>query len=146
MPEEPAKTRLVIIPETWFKFMYEKMGVSGKFRDKTYEIRVTAKMSLLLIEYISGPYTLGIGFFLFLVQKEYIITEGPHWDHLCAWYFWWYTFTRTQLGNIASYALNSLTRVSLTFVSILYCWSHYIRSYLYQLGRYRRKPGVRASS
>lgn len=87
MPEEPAQTRMIIFPENWFKFMYEKMGVSG-------------------------PYTLGIGVFLFLTQKEILITHGVHWEHLCAWYFWWYTFTRTQLGNIFSYALGFDTRAT----------------------------------
>lgn len=83
--EDPAPTRYIIFPETWFKFMYEKMGVSG-------------------------PYTLAIGIYIFLAQKEILITHGVHWNHLCAWYAWWYTFTRTQLGNIASYALGYDTR------------------------------------
>ena len=32
-PENPAPTRLVIFPETWFKFMHSKMGVSGRLSD-----------------------------------------------------------------------------------------------------------------
>lgn len=73
--EEPVKSRLCMFPESWFKFLYPKLGVTG-------------------------PYTLGAGFILFLINKELYLIDDVEFRHTCAFFAWVYIFVRTPLGGM----------------------------------------------
>ncbi|XKL67330.1 hypothetical protein PGB90_002821 [Kerria lacca] len=73
--ERPSPTRMAMFPEEWFKFLYPKMGVTG-------------------------PYTLGIGLILLLVNKEIYLIDDFEFRHTVAFYLWIYVFVKTPLGKL----------------------------------------------
>jgi F-type H+-transporting ATPase subunit b len=70
-------TRLGFVPETWFKFMYEKTGVTG-------------------------PYVLGFGSLTFLLSKEiWVIEHG--FSHFIAFWFLFYYLAKKYGRTIGTY-------------------------------------------
>lgn len=67
---EPAKVRMGFIPDDWFKFMYAKTGVTGKFAPSQPNLYHPSEQSLS-----SGPYVFGAGLITFLCSKEIYVME-----------------------------------------------------------------------
>lgn len=103
--EEPVKSRLCMFPESWFKFLYPKLGVTGMFL-RTFTCTMAPFMTRIevrdsySVSFIPGPYTLGAGFILFLINKELYLIDDVEFRHTCAFFAWVYIFVRTPLGGM----------------------------------------------
>lgn len=104
--ERPSPTRMAMFPEEWFKFLYPKMGVTGLFLIIWLYKLILIVFFFFLIELFSffliflGPYTLGIGLILLLVNKEIYLIDDFEFRHTVAFYLWIYVFVKTPLGKL----------------------------------------------
>lgn len=97
--DEPVKSRLCMFPESWFKFLYPKLGVTGMLQNL---LNPQLKSCSVFISFllISGPYTLGAGFILLLINKELYLVDDMEFRHTVAFFMWVYIFMRTPLANM----------------------------------------------
>lgn len=83
----PEATRLFIIPDNWFRFMYERTGVTG-------------------------PYCLVGGVLTFLISKELLILEHEMLTGLSFATIFWYAFRKW--GDLANRYFEGIIDVSFT--------------------------------